>query len=101
MHELDPQSGKLSSEDTTLYSLASRPRTAELKAEIEAPAIVRHDDYLCPLTLLPRRGEHVQNQWWAAPTRLPALIVTRVAKAMMTAAAVWCWKETNTGAARE
>ena len=45
MRKLDPQSGKVSSDDATLYSLASRPRTAELKAEIEAPAIVRHDDY--------------------------------------------------------
>jgi len=45
MRKLDPRTGKLSSDDTTLYSLASRPRTAELKAEIEAPFIVRNGNY--------------------------------------------------------
>lgn len=42
MRKLDPESGKLSSEDPTLYSLATRP---EVRGEIEAPAIVRHGDY--------------------------------------------------------
>jgi arabinan endo-1,5-alpha-L-arabinosidase len=45
MRKLDARTGKLSREDTTLYSLASRPRTAELKAEIEAPFIVRNGNY--------------------------------------------------------
>lgn len=42
MRRIDPATGKLSASDTTLYSLASRPRTAELKAEIEAPYMIRH-----------------------------------------------------------
>jgi arabinan endo-1,5-alpha-L-arabinosidase len=45
MRRIDPETGKLSSADTTLYSLASRPRTAEIKAEIEAPAITRRGKY--------------------------------------------------------
>ena len=45
MRKLDVRTGKLSSDDTALYSLASRPRTAELKAEIEAPFIVRNGNY--------------------------------------------------------
>jgi arabinan endo-1,5-alpha-L-arabinosidase len=45
MRKLDPKTGKLASDDTTLYSLASRPRTAEIKAEIEAPAIIRRGNY--------------------------------------------------------
>jgi len=45
MRKIDPKTGKLASDDTTLYSLASRPRSAEVKAEIEAPFIVRRDNY--------------------------------------------------------
>jgi arabinan endo-1,5-alpha-L-arabinosidase len=50
MRRIDPQTGKLSTTDVTLYSLASRPRThphQTLPAEgaIEAPFIVRHGDY--------------------------------------------------------
>ena len=42
MRRLDPETGKLSSKDTTLYSLASR-RPLQPPA-IEAPFIVRHDN---------------------------------------------------------
>ena len=45
MRKIDPATGKLDASDSTLYSLASRPRTAEAKAEIEAPFIVRHDNF--------------------------------------------------------
>lgn len=41
MRRIDATSGKLSSQDQTLYSLARRPRSAELPGAIEAPAIVR------------------------------------------------------------
>ena len=43
MRRIDPQTGKLSDEDTKLYSLAARPNT--LSHPIEAPFLVRHDSY--------------------------------------------------------
>jgi arabinan endo-1,5-alpha-L-arabinosidase len=47
---VDPETGKLSATDTTLYSLASRPRghssqTPPEEGAIEAPTIVRRGDY--------------------------------------------------------
>src|SRR5439155_4965930 len=45
MRKLDAKTGKLATDDTTLYSLASRPRSAEVKAEIEAPFLVRNGNY--------------------------------------------------------
>jgi arabinan endo-1,5-alpha-L-arabinosidase len=45
MRRLDPETGKLSSADTTLYSLASRSRTPPIGGSIEAPFIVRHGGY--------------------------------------------------------
>ncbi len=45
MRKLDATTGKLSSSDTKLYSLASRPRSAELPGAIEAPVIVRRGGY--------------------------------------------------------
>lgn len=50
MRRIDPATGKLSSEDTTLYSLASRPRggahqTPPVIGAIEAPFIIRHDGW--------------------------------------------------------
>ena len=47
MRRIDPNTGKLSDKDTTLYSLASRPGTDsnESRDAIEAPFIIRHDGY--------------------------------------------------------
>lgn len=45
LRKLDQETGKLSSQDQTLYSLASRPRTKELPGAIEAPVIVRREGY--------------------------------------------------------
>jgi arabinan endo-1,5-alpha-L-arabinosidase len=50
MRRVDPDTGKLSGRDTTLYSLASRPRTDSDQTQstpdaIEAPFIIRHDGY--------------------------------------------------------
>lgn len=45
LRKIDPETGKLSTRDTTLYSLASRPRTPELPGAIEAPAIIRKNGY--------------------------------------------------------
>jgi arabinan endo-1,5-alpha-L-arabinosidase len=50
MRRIDVTTGKLSTEDTTLYSLASRPKTdlGELSSPegaVEAPFIVRHKGY--------------------------------------------------------
>ena len=45
MRKIDSATGKLSNNDTKLYSLASRPRSAELPGAIEAPLIVRHKEY--------------------------------------------------------
>ena len=45
MRKIDAATGKLSTTDTKLYSLASRPRSAELPGAIEAPAIVRRGGY--------------------------------------------------------
>ena len=50
MRRIDPATGMLSTTDTTLYSLASRPRlgppqTPPVEGAIEAPTIVRRGDY--------------------------------------------------------
>jgi arabinan endo-1,5-alpha-L-arabinosidase len=45
LRRLDPATGKLSSRDQTLYSLASRSRTEGLPGAIEAPAIIRKNGY--------------------------------------------------------
>jgi arabinan endo-1,5-alpha-L-arabinosidase len=45
MRRIDPRTGKLSAEDTTLYSLAGRPRTPDIRGSIEAPFLFRHDGY--------------------------------------------------------
>ena len=49
MRRVDPQTGKLSTDDTTLYKLASRPRTHPHRTPpnegaIEAPFVIRHGD---------------------------------------------------------
>ena len=44
LRKLDRATGRLSSEDQTLYSLASRPRTAELPGAIEAANIIRKNN---------------------------------------------------------
>ncbi|MCL6506487.1 MAG: arabinan endo-1,5-alpha-L-arabinosidase [Bryobacteraceae bacterium] len=45
MRRIDPSTGKLSATDTTLYSLASRPREAPVSGAIEAPFLIRHGGY--------------------------------------------------------
>ena len=45
MRRVDPATGKLSSEDATLYSLASRPRTPDIRGAIEAPFVIGHGGY--------------------------------------------------------
>jgi arabinan endo-1,5-alpha-L-arabinosidase len=50
MRRVDPETGKLSIDDTTLYKLASRPRpgkhqTPPVEGAIEAPFIIRHGDH--------------------------------------------------------
>ncbi len=45
MRKIDLATGKLSTADQTLYSLASRPRTKEQPGAIEAPAIIRKNGY--------------------------------------------------------
>jgi arabinan endo-1,5-alpha-L-arabinosidase len=45
MRRIDPATGKLSAADTTLYSLASRPRAAPIGGSVEAPFLIRHGAY--------------------------------------------------------
>jgi len=45
MRRIDPATGKLSPTDTTLHNLARRPRTGGQPGAIEAPFIVRHDQW--------------------------------------------------------
>lgn len=45
LRKIDPKTGKLSTQDQTLYSLASRPRTRDLPGAIEAPAIILRRGY--------------------------------------------------------
>ncbi len=45
MRRLDPETGKLSEKDTTLFSLSSRPRTPPIDGSVEAPFLIRHDGY--------------------------------------------------------
>ena len=45
MRRLDPDTGKPSDKYPPLYSLCSRPRAAPIHGSVEAPFIVRHDDW--------------------------------------------------------
>lgn len=45
LRKLEQTTGKLSSQDQTLYSLASRPRTTVSSGAIEAPTIIRKNGY--------------------------------------------------------
>ncbi len=45
LRKLERTTGRLSSQDQTLYSLASRPRSSELPGAIEAPNIIRKNNY--------------------------------------------------------
>lgn len=45
MRRIDPETGKLSTQDTTMYSLASRPRTPPIDGSVEAPFLIRHGKY--------------------------------------------------------
>lgn len=45
LRKLDPATGKLSTQDETLYALAARPRSKELHGAVEAPAIFRRNGY--------------------------------------------------------
>ena len=45
LQKIDATTGRLSTKDTKLYSLASRPRSAQLPGAIEAPLIIRKNGY--------------------------------------------------------
>jgi arabinan endo-1,5-alpha-L-arabinosidase len=45
LRKIDPATGKLSDNDTKLYSLASRRRSTDLPGAIEAPVIIRRKGY--------------------------------------------------------
>ncbi len=45
MRRVDPDTGKLSEKDTTIYSLSCRPRTPPEGGSVEAPFLVRHDGW--------------------------------------------------------
>jgi arabinan endo-1,5-alpha-L-arabinosidase len=45
LRRLDPVTGKLSTTDTTLYSLSSRPRVPPIDGSVEAPTIIRRGSY--------------------------------------------------------
>jgi arabinan endo-1,5-alpha-L-arabinosidase len=45
MRRVDPLTGTLSTTDTMLHSLSSRPREQPIGGAVEAPFVVRHDEY--------------------------------------------------------
>ena len=45
MRRIDPETGKLSASDTTMYSLSSRPRAQPINGSVEAPFLIRHGGY--------------------------------------------------------
>jgi arabinan endo-1,5-alpha-L-arabinosidase len=45
MRRVDPSTGKLSTTDTTLHALSTRPRERPVNGAVEAPFIVRHGEY--------------------------------------------------------
>ena len=45
MRRIDPSSGKLAAADETMHALSSRPREQPINGSVEAPFIVRHEDY--------------------------------------------------------
>ena len=45
MRRIDPATGKLSTTDTTLHALSSRPREQPINGSVEAPFITRQGDY--------------------------------------------------------
>ena len=45
MRRLDPATGKLSADDSTMHALSSRPREQPVNGSVEAPFLVKHGDY--------------------------------------------------------
>ncbi|MBZ5617511.1 MAG: arabinan endo-1,5-alpha-L-arabinosidase [Acidobacteriia bacterium] len=45
MKRIDPQTGKLSTGDTTMYSLSSRERAQPVGGSVEAPFLIKHGGY--------------------------------------------------------
>jgi arabinan endo-1,5-alpha-L-arabinosidase len=45
MRRIDPATGKLSTQDTEMYSLCSRERSQPIGGSVEAPFIVKHGEY--------------------------------------------------------
>ena len=45
MRRIDPRTGKLSSQDSGMYALATRPRGAPVHGSVEAPFLIRHKSF--------------------------------------------------------
>lgn len=86
LRKLDTASGKLSSQDQTLYSLASRPRAAGSPGAIEAPVIIRRNDYyylFVSFDLCCRGKDSTYNIRVGRARRLTGPYVDRSGKPMM------------------
>ena len=81
MRRVDPETGKLSGKDSTLYSLASRPREQPVGGAIEAPFLVRHGDYFYLFVSFDRCCRGVNSTYNVVVGRSPKVIGPYVDKA--------------------
>jgi len=92
MRRLDPRTGKLSTEDTTLYSLASRPRTPPIGGSIEAPFLIRHGGWFYLFVSFDRCCRGVNSTYNVVVGRsrkVTGPYVDKTGKPMTEAAARW------------
>ena len=86
LRKLDGATGKLSSEDQTLYSLARRARTSGGPGAIEAPNIIRKNDYyylFVSFDFCCRGKDSTYNIRVGRARRLTGLYIDRSGKPMM------------------
>ena len=86
LRKLEQATGKLSSQDQNLYSLASRPRTSSSPGAIEAPNIIRKNDYyylFVSFDLCCRGANSTYNIRVGRARRLTGPYIDRSGKAMI------------------
>ena len=82
MRRVDPATGKLSTTDTRMHALSSRPRDQPINGSVEAPFIVRHDRFWYLFVSFDRccRGPGAPTTSWSgAPAISPGPMSTRTA----------------------
>lgn len=105
MRRIDPETGKLSEEDTTLYSLASRPREGEhqtppIEGALEAPFLIKHGGYwylFISFDFCCRGAESTYNVVVGRSKKITGPYVDRGGKPMLEGGGTQVIKATETG----